>query len=160
VPPKGYIGIFNRSHYEDVLVTRVHGLINKKTAEKRFCEIRDFEQMLHQNGTVILKFFLHISKAEQKKRLEARAQDPKKHWKFSINDIHERRFWPKYQQAFQEALENTSTGNAPWYVVPANNKWYRNLVVGKIVVETLKGMNLKYPPPPKGINFKKLRIPD
>lgn len=159
VPPKGYIGIFNRSHYEDVLVTRVHGLISEKTQEKRFREINDFEKMLHQDGTTVIKFFLHISKEEQRERLLERARDPNKHWKFSINDVKERRFWPQYIKAFEETLEKTSTEHAPWYVVPSNNKWYRNLVVGKTVVETLEDMDLKFPPAPPGINFKKIRIP-
>jgi PPK2 family polyphosphate:nucleotide phosphotransferase len=158
VPPKGYIGIFNRSHYEDVLVTRVHGLISKKVQEKRLREINDFEKILHQDGTTILKFFLHISKEEQRQRLIERARDPKKHWKFSVNDLKERKYWDSYQKAFQETLRATSTDYAPWIVVPANHKWYRNLVVGKFVVETLEKMDLKFPPAPSDINFKKLKI--
>ena len=158
VPPKGYIGIFNRSHYEDVLVTRVHKMISRKTQEKRFREINDFEQMLDQDGTSVIKFFLHISKDEQRRRLEARAQDPKKHWKFSINDLKERTFWSDYQKAFEETIEATSTKHAPWVVVPANNKWFRNYVVGRIVVETLDDMKLSWPPGPEDINFKKLKI--
>ena len=156
-PPMGYIGIFNRSHYEDVLVTRVHNMIDKKTAERRFQEINDFEKLLTQNGTVILKFFLHISKDEQRRRLIARAQDPDKHWKFSINDVKERKFWDQYQECFEDAIENTTTKYAPWVIVPANKKWYRNLVVSKIVFETLNSMKLKYPIP-AGINFKTLKI--
>jgi PPK2 family polyphosphate:nucleotide phosphotransferase len=158
VPPKGFIGIFNRSHYEDVLVPRVHRQIDRKTVERRFRQINDFERLLAKNGTVIRKFFLHISKDEQRKRLEARAKDPKKHWKFNINDLKERRLWDRYQEAFQDAIEATSTEDAPWIIVPANNKWYRNLVVGKIVVETLQGMKLKYPKPPPDIDFKRLKI--
>jgi len=157
-PARGYIGIFNRSHYEDVLVTRVHDMIDTKTAERRFKEINAWEKILSQNGTVILKFFLHISKDEQRRRLQDRADDPKKHWKFSINDIHERKFWSKYQKVFQDTLRGTSTEWAPWYAIPANKKWYRNFVVAKIVVEALEKMKLKYPPPPPDINFKKLRI--
>ncbi|MFO1520085.1 MAG: polyphosphate kinase 2 family protein [bacterium] len=158
VPPKGYIGIFNRSHYEDVLVTRVHGLISKKEQEKRFKEINDFEKMLQQDGTTVLKFFLHISKEEQRKRLLERARDPKKHWKFNINDVKERKYWDAYQKTFEETIEATSTSHAPWIVVPANNKWYRNYVVGKWVVKTLENLDLKYPPAPAGIDFKKIQI--
>ncbi len=160
VPPKGFIGIFNRSHYEDVLVTRVHGMISDKEAKRRFKEINEFESLLKRaNKTTVLKFFLHISKAEQRRRLLARAQDPKKHWKFSLNDLHERKFWPHYQRAYQEAVEATSTEPAPWIIVPSDHKWYRNWVVAKWVVESLEEMKLNYPPPPPGINFKKLRIP-
>jgi PPK2 family polyphosphate:nucleotide phosphotransferase len=158
VPPKGYIGIFNRSHYEDVLVTRVHGLIDRKVQEKRFGEINHFEQMLNEDGTAVLKFFLHISKEEQRQRLLARAKDPKKHWKFSINDVKERKYWDSYQNAFEETLRATSTSHAPWIVVPANHKWFRNYLVGKFVVNALEEMKLKYPPPPAGIDFKKIQI--
>lgn len=159
VPPKGFIGIFNRSHYEDVLVTRVHGLISDKEALRRFQEIRDFEELLLRNGTVILKFFLNISKEEQRQRLEARARNPQKRWKFSLNDVKERRFWTHYQQVYQDAIGATSTKSAPWFVVPANHKWYRNYVVGKILIETLESMNLKYPPAAPGVNFDKIKIP-
>jgi PPK2 family polyphosphate:nucleotide phosphotransferase len=158
VPPKGFIGIFNRSHYEDVLVTRVHGLISKKEQKKRFKEINDFEKMLQQDGTTVLKFFLHISKEEQRRRLLDRAKDPKKHWKFNINDIKERKYWDRYQKTFEETIEETATPHAPWIVVPSNHKWYRNFVVGKFVVNTLEDMRLKYPPPPPGIDFKKIQI--
>jgi PPK2 family polyphosphate:nucleotide phosphotransferase len=158
VPPKGYIGIFNRSYFEDVLVTRVHGQISKETAKKRCHEINDFEQLLSQNGTVILKFFLHISKEEQRKRLEERIKDPQKHWKFSLNDLQERRCWPKYRRAFQDVIAATSTKHAPWYLIPANHKWYRNWVIGKIILQTLEGMKLKFPPTPPGVDFKKIKI--
>ncbi len=159
IPPKGYIGIFNRSHYEDVLVPRVHGTISKKVQKQRFDQINDFERMLSQNGVTLLKFFLHISKEEQRQRLLARARDPQKHWKFNINDIHERKYWDDYQRNFEQIFSATSTKFAPWIVVPANHKWYRNLVVGKFVVKTLKEMDLKFPPPPPGLNLKKLKIP-
>jgi len=158
VPPKGYIGIFNRSHYEDVLVTRVHGLVSDKVAERRFEEINQFERYLVKNDTTILKFFLHISKDEQRQRLQERARDPKKHWKFNLGDLKERRLWAKYQRTYQDAIEATSTKHAPWYVVPANHKWYRNWVVSKLIVETLQDMKLKFPPPPPGINFKKIKV--
>lgn len=117
VPSKGKIGIFNRSHYEDVLITRVHGLIPKKTVTRRFEQIREFEELLHENGTAIVKFFLHISKDEQKERLEARVADPEKRWKFNVGDLEERKFWDPYQRAFEDVIEATSTAHAPWYIV-------------------------------------------
>jgi len=157
-PAKGYIGIFNRSHYEDVLVTRVHNMIDKKTQERRFGEINDFEKILDHNGTTIIKFFLHISKAEQRRRFQARLDDPKKRWKFKLNDLKERRHWDKYQKTFEETLESTSTSHAPWYVVPADNKWYRNYVVGKIVVNTLKKMDPKFPKLPPEVDPAKIKI--
>jgi PPK2 family polyphosphate:nucleotide phosphotransferase len=157
-PPKGFIGIFNRSHYEDVLVTRVHGWIDDKTAERRFRQINDFERLLAQNGTVILKFFLHISKDEQRKRLQARADDPKKRWKFNINDVHERKYWDAYQKAFRDMIRETSTKHAPWILIPSDHKWYRNYAAGKIIVKTLEDMDLHYPPGPKDIDFSKIRI--
>jgi PPK2 family polyphosphate:nucleotide phosphotransferase len=155
-PPHGYIGIFNRSHYEDVLVTRVHGWITGKEARRRLRQIRDFEQMLTRNGTRILKFFLHISKAEQKTRLLARLDDPDKRWKFSRQDLKERGYWKAYQKSFEELLPVTSTDEAPWVIVPANHKWYRNLVVADHLVRALEDMD---PRPPKihGLSWKKLR---
>lgn len=155
-PPRGYIGIFNRSHYEDVLVTRVHNTITDKEAEHRLHQIRDFEKMLTHNGTRILKFFLHISEDEQKKRLLERLDNADKHWKFSLQDLKERGYWKAYQKAFEEALSATSTEEAPWFVVPANHKWYRNLVVADRLVQTLTEMD---PQPPKvdGIDWKKMR---
>lgn len=159
VPCKGFIGIFNRSHYEDVLVTRVHGLISDKEAGRRFQEINDFERLLVRTGTTILKFFLNISKDEQRKRLEARAHDKQKRWKFSLNDVKERGFWRQYQQAYQEAIDATSTEHAPWYVVPANHKWYRNYVVSKVLIEKLESMDLKFPPAAPGVNFDKIKVP-
>jgi len=157
-PPKGYIGIFNRSHYEDVLVTRVHGWVSDKVAKKRFNQINEFEELLHENGTTILKFFLHISKDEQKKRLEERIRDPEKRWKFNEGDLEERKFWKQYMQAFADVLRATSTGPAPWYVVPANRKWYRNLVIASTIVQALDDLNLKRPPEAAGVNFSTLRI--
>ncbi len=137
VPAKGLIGVFNRSHYEDVLVTRVHGLISKQEAERRFREINDFERMLVDNGTTVLKFALSISKDEQRRRLQARLDDPDKRWKSNPEDMKERRYWSQYQTAYADAISATSTGHAPWYVIPANHKWYRNYLVAKIVVATL-----------------------
>ena len=157
-PAKGQIGIFNRSHYEDVLVTRVHGWVTGKVVRERFGEIREFEELLHENGTAILKFFLHISKDEQKQRLEDRVRDPAKRWKFSEGDLEERKYWPEYTKAFEDVLSATSTDHAPWYVVPANHKWYRNLVVAERVVSALEEMQLATPPAPKDIDFDTLKI--
>ena len=158
VPPKGFIGIFNRSHYEDVLITRVHGWVSDHVAKRRFGEIRAFEQMLVENGTTIVKFFLHISKAEQKERLEERIQDPEKRWKWNTGDLEERKLWEKYMRAFEDVLSATSTDHAPWYIVPANRKWFRNLVVADRVIHALDQMDLKPPPAPPGVNFSKLHI--
>lgn len=155
-PPHGYIGIFNRSHYEDVLITRVHGWITDKEAQHRLRQIRDFERMLTSNGTRILKFFLHISKEEQKKRLLERVHDPQKHWKFNPHDVKERGYWKAYQKVFEEALAATSTDGAPWFVVPANHKWYRNLVVADRLVRALEDMDPR-PPVIPGTDWKKLR---
>lgn len=157
-PAKGRIGIFNRSHYEDVLITRVHGLISDKVVKQRFGQIQEFEELLSENGTVILKFFLHISKDEQKKRLEERINNPEKRWKFCTGDLDERKFWENYQGAFEAMLAATSTDSAPWYIVPANHKWYRNLVIADRVVQALEDMKLKTPPAPAGINFETLKI--
>jgi PPK2 family polyphosphate:nucleotide phosphotransferase len=158
VPPKGFIGIFNRSHYEDVLITRVHGWVSEKVVNRRFEQIREFEQLLVENGTVILKFFLHISKDEQRDRLEARVRDPEKRWKFNEGDLEERKLWDDYMKAFEDMMSATSTASAPWYVVPANHKWYRNLVVAEVVVAALEAMRLKIPPPPANVDFARLRI--
>jgi polyphosphate kinase 2 (PPK2 family) len=158
VPPKGHIGIFNRSHYEDVLVPRVHGLISDKQVKQRFDHIKEFEQLLHESGTAVLKFFLHISKEEQRERLEERIRDPEKQWKFSVGDLEERKLWDEYLAAFEEVISVTSLDHAPWYIVPANRKWYRDLMVADTVVSTLGEMKLKCPPPPKDIDFDKLTI--
>jgi len=157
-PPKGYIGIFNRSHYEDVIFPRVHDQVSGEDVEKRFRQINEFERLLVQNKTSILKFFLHISKDEQRQRLQERADDPKKHWKFKITDVRERKFWETYQKAFRDMIRETSTKHAPWTVVPANHKWYRDYVVGKSVVRALEDMKIPYPSGPQDIDFKKLRI--
>lgn len=158
VPPNGHIGIFNRSHYEDVLITRVHGWVSDAVVKRRFNQIKEFEELLHENGTVILKFFLHISKAEQKERLEARIADPEKRWKWNSGDLEERKLWDGYMQAFEDVISATSTQHAPWYIVPANRKWYRNLVVAELVVEALESLKLKTPPGPEGVDFSTLRI--
>jgi PPK2 family polyphosphate:nucleotide phosphotransferase len=146
-PRRGYIGIFNRSHYEDVLVVRVHDLVPRKVWKARYDQINDFEKILVKNKTIILKFFLHISKAEQKERLEERLQDPTRFWKFSMKDVEERRYWSAYRKAYEDCLSLCSTKWAPWYIVPANKKWYRNLVVARVVVETLRALKMDYPPP-------------
>lgn len=158
VPAKGQIVIFNRSHYEDVLITRVHGLISDKTLKQRFEQIQAFESLLAQNGTAIVKFFLHISKNEQKKRLLERINNPEKRWKFCIGDLEERKLWDHYQTAFEIMLAATSTDYAPWHVIPANHKWYRNLIIAKHVVSVLKAMRLKTPPARAEIDFETLKI--
>ena len=145
VPAKGEVVVFNRSHYEDVLIVRVHDLVPKAVWRKRYDQINAFEQMLSENGTVIMKFFLHISREEQRKRLQARVDDPKKCWKFQHGDLEERKFWKDYMRAYEDALSKTSTDWAPWYIVPANQKWYRNHLVGSIVADTLDKLRLKYP---------------
>jgi PPK2 family polyphosphate:nucleotide phosphotransferase len=155
-PPRGYIGIFNRSHYEDVLVTRVHGFITDDEARRRFKQIRDFEKFLAHSGTRIVKFLLHISKEEQKRRLLARVDSPDKHWKFSPQDLKERGYWKAYRGAFEDALSATSTKDAPWFVVPADHHWYRNLVVAECIVRVLRNMDPK-PPKIRGVDWKKLR---
>jgi PPK2 family polyphosphate:nucleotide phosphotransferase len=158
VPAKGRIGIFNRSHYEDVLIVRVKGLVPEKVWRPRYEIINDFERTLTAGGITVLKFFLHISKDEQRKRLQARLDDPDKRWKFSSSDIKERAFWDAYQAAFEDALNHCSTAHAPWYVVPANKKWYRNLVVARTIADTLEAMYPQYPPAEKGL--EKITIPD
>ena len=158
VPQRGMITIFNRAHYEDVLVVRVHKLVPEKIWRQRYHIINEFEQMLTLSNITILKFFLHISKDEQKRRLENRLKNPDKQWKFSKSDIEERRLWDEYQKAFEDAISNCSTANAPWYVVPANKKWYRNLVIARTIADTLEAMNPQYPSPEKGL--KHIVIPD
>jgi PPK2 family polyphosphate:nucleotide phosphotransferase len=145
VPGKGMITIFNRSHYEDVLVVRVHNLVPKKVWAKRYEQINAFEQMLAEEGTTVLKFFLNISFEEQKDRLQARLDDPNKHWKFNLGDLNERKRWPAYIQAYEDVLSKTSTKWAPWYIIPANRTWYRNYTIAKIIIATLKDLKLAYP---------------
>ena len=152
LPRFGDIGIFNRSHYEDVLVVRVHELVPRKVWKERYDQINDFEKILTLNNMVILKFFLHISKDEQKKRLQERLQDPTRYWKFSMHDVEERRFWGDYKDAYEDALTKCSTKWAPWHVVPANHKWYRNLVVARTLAETLREMDPKYPEPAEDLS--------
>lgn len=144
-PRKGEIVIFNRSQYEDVLVVRVHSLVPEEVWKKRFDQINEFERLLVEEGTTILKFYLHIDKDEQKQRLQARLDEPDKNWKFNPGDLEERKLWPEYQKAYEDVLSKTSTEYAPWYVIPSNRKWYRNLLIGKILVKTLKDMEMKLP---------------
>lgn len=146
-PERGAITIFNRSHYEDVLVVRVHGLVPEERWEKRYRHIREFERLLSDEGTRIVKLFLNISAEEQKERLQARLDEPDKNWKFNKGDLKDRALWDDYQTAFTVALQETSTEYAPWYVVPANRKWYRNLAVSSILIETLEDMDPQYPDP-------------
>lgn len=146
-PAKGEVAIFNRSHYEDVLVTRVHKIIDKATWTARYQRIRDFEAELVENGTTILKFFLHISKEEQLARFAARLDDPERNWKISESDYSERKLWDDYTLAFEEALRATSTHHAPWYVVPANHKWFRNLAVSQIAADAMDDLRMSYPAP-------------
>ncbi|MGA9510971.1 MAG: polyphosphate kinase 2 family protein, partial [Candidatus Sulfotelmatobacter sp.] len=156
LPERGHIGIFNRSYYEEVLVVRVHpavlenellppSLITKDIWKERFEDIHYFERHMARNGTVIRKFFLHLSKKEQKKRFLARLDEPEKHWKFSEADIHEREYWDDYQKAYEDMIRHTANKHAPWYVVPADNKWFTHLVVAAAIVETLEDLNLSYP---------------
>jgi len=145
VPGKGEMVIFNRSHYEDVLIVRVHNMVPAEVWGKRFEQINDFERTLAENGTTILKFYLHIDLDEQKERLQARLDDPTKRWKFRLGDLDERKFWPDYMKAYEDVLSKTSTKNAPWYIVPANRKWFRDLVISSVLVETLEGLKMKYP---------------
>lgn len=146
-PAKGEIVIFNRSHYEDVLVVRVHNLVPPEVWGRRYEHINNFEKMLADEGTTIVKFFLHISKDEQKRRLQARLDEPHKRWKFNVADLGERALWDKYQHAYEAVLSQTSTAWAPWYVIPANRKWYRNLVISRILVDMLESFDLQYPEP-------------
>jgi PPK2 family polyphosphate:nucleotide phosphotransferase len=147
VPAAGEIVLFNRSHYEDVSVVRVHSKQSKSFWSKRFRQINDFEWMLSETGTTILKFFLHISREEQLERLQSRIDDPTKRWKFQHGDIEERKLWDDYMTAYDDALNATSTDFAPWYVVPANAKWFRNHVVGNTIVSKLDSLRLQYPDP-------------
>ena len=155
-PPKGMIGIFNRSHYESVLVERVKDIVPKKVWSARYNHINAFEHMLADEGTTIVKFFLHISKDEQKRRLERRLQDSHKNWKFNPADLEERKLWDEYQAAFDDMLEKCSTEHGPWYVVPSDRKWFRNWVIAETIVHTMEGLDMKYPDPVAGLD--KIRI--
>ena len=146
-PAKGEIVIFNRSHYEDVLIVRIHGLASKNVWRRRYDLINAFEHELAEEGTTILKFFLHISKDEQKRRLQARLDEASKNWKFNLADLDERKYWDDYMKAYEDAISKTSTDWAPWRIVPSNRKWVRDLVVATTIVETLKSLKMRYPTP-------------
>jgi PPK2 family polyphosphate:nucleotide phosphotransferase len=150
-PVRGELTIFNRSHYEDVLVVRVHDMVPVEVWQRRFGHINCFERMLTDEGTTIVKFFLHISKDEQKRRLDARLAEPDKRWKFSQQDLAERERWSEYIEAYEDVLSQTSTSYAPWYVVPADTKWYRNLVVSRVLVKTLEELHMHYPEAAPGV---------
>ena len=170
LPERGRIGVFNRSYYEEVLIVRVHpelleaqhlppGRITPKIWEERFDDIRNIERYLCRNGTIIRKFFLHVSKAEQRRRFLQRLDDPAKNWKFAINDVNERLKWEEYMRAYEEAMAATSTRDAPWYVIPADHKWFTRLVIAQIVTEALEKMSLQFPPltPKKQRELKEAR---
>ena len=150
-PRKGYVSVFNRSHYEDVLVVRVHNLVPKEVWSKRYDEINAFERQLFDNGTHILKFYLHIDKEEQLARFKQRLDDPNRHWKISESDYAEREYWQDYERAYEDAISKCSTDYAPWFIIPSNHKWFRNLVVSQILVNTLESLNMKFPQPTANI---------
>ena len=152
VPGRGEMVIFNRSHYEDVLVVRVHNIVPPDVWKKRYEQINAFERHLTENGTIILKFYLHIDPNEQKERLQARLNDPTKRWKFRLGDLEERKLWREYKEAYEDILRKTSTEHAPWYIIPANSKWYRDLVISSVLVETLRGLDMKYPEPQENLD--------
>jgi PPK2 family polyphosphate:nucleotide phosphotransferase len=160
VPPPGYVGVFDRSHYEDVLIVRVHGLAEPATVESRYDQINDFEAELAAEGVVIVKCMLHISAEEQRSRLLARLDNDDKYWKFNPGDIDERGRWADYQRAYEIALERTNTEIAPWYVVPSDKKWYRNLVIGELLLDALRGMGLRWPPPDFDVEEERRRLLD
>lgn len=157
-PKNGELVIFNRSHYEDVLIVKVHDWIDEAECKRRFSQINDFERMLSETGTTIIKCYLHISKEEQKSRMQERLDDPTKTWKFNPNDLKERALWPQYMRAYENAMKATSTDYAPWYVIPADSKTNRNLLISRLLLSTLKAMKLKYPPIPK--DYSSIQITD
>ncbi|WP_119072464.1 polyphosphate kinase 2 family protein [Aggregatilinea lenta] len=158
VPAKGMIGIFNRSHYEDVLVVRVNKLVPDDVWQARYDHINAFERLIADSGVTILKFYLHISKAEQKERFEDRLKEPDKHWKFSRGDLPVRKRWDDYMAAYEDALTRCNTAWAPWYIVPANHKWYRDLVISDAIVRALESLHMEYPAPEPDLD--KVKIPD
>jgi len=158
VPKAGELVIFNRSHYEDVLIVKVHDWIDDAECKRRYQQINDFERLLTETGTVIIKCFLHISKDEQKKRMQERLDDPTKSWKFNPGDLEERAFWPKYMKAYENALKATSTEYAPWYVIPADSKTNRNLLISRLLLSTLKQMDLQFPATPE--TYKSIVVED
>jgi PPK2 family polyphosphate:nucleotide phosphotransferase len=146
-PRRGELVVFNRSHYEDVGIVRVHNLVPREVWSRRYEHINAFERMLSDSGTVVMKFFLHISKDEQKQRLQERLEDPSKNWKMDLADLHERKFWPKYMEAYSQALARCSTPHAPWHLIPADRKWYRDYAIARAVERRLSGLKLRYPRP-------------
>ncbi len=152
VPAKGKIGVFNRSHYEDVLVVRVENLVPEKVWKQRYEQINQFEQLLAASGTTILKFYLHISKEEQRQRLQERIDMPEKHWKFNTHDLIKRAQWDEYQSAYEAVLRRCTSKHAPWHVIPADQKWYRNLAIARVIVDTLRKMDPKFPPPEQAVD--------
>lgn len=158
VPGKGELVIFNRSHYEDVLVVRVHKLVPEAEWKRRYEQINAFEKMLADQGTTIVKFFLNITQDEQKRRLLDRLEIPEKNWKFSAADLEERKLWPDYMQAYEDALNRTSTDWAPWHIIPANHNWYRNLVVASVIVNSLEGLKMSYPPPGSNLDLYRQQL--
>jgi PPK2 family polyphosphate:nucleotide phosphotransferase len=160
LPEPGYLGVFDRSHYEDVLIVRVHGLADPRTVESRYDQINEFEAELAAGGVVVIKCMLHVSAAEQRRRLLARLDNEDKHWKFNPADIDERERWGDYQAAYEIALERTNTEIAPWYVVPSDKKWYRNLVIGQLLLEHLHGMSLRWPPADFDVQEQRRRLLD
>jgi PPK2 family polyphosphate:nucleotide phosphotransferase len=158
VPPRGVIGIFNRSHYEDVLIARVRNLVPEPVWRARYGQINAFEEHLAANGVVLLKCFLHVSREEQSRRLVERLDDPERNWKFSTGDIEERRYWAAYQQAYAEALGRCSTKTAPWHIIPSDRKWYRNWAISRLLLETLRGMDLQFPPPLADVRALRRRL--
>jgi PPK2 family polyphosphate:nucleotide phosphotransferase len=158
LPPPGYVGVFDRSHYEDVLITRVHGVISAEECDKRYAEINDFERELVADGTTVVKCFLHISRGRQRKRLLARLDNPDKHWKFNPADVDERELWDTYQGAYELMLERCSTDAAPWYVIPSDHKKYRNWLVGELLREVLRELDPQYPRPELDVDALKARL--
>ena len=158
LPEPGYVGVFDRSHYEDVLIVRVHEMADPGTIEHRYDEINEFEAELVADGVVIVKCMLHVSAAEQEERLLARLANEDKYWKFNPSDIDERAFWRDYRTAYEIALERTNTELAPWYVVPADKKWYRNLVIGRLLLDHLRGLNLQWPPADFDVDAQRRRL--
>ena len=156
VPPRGELGIFNRSHYEEVLVVRVHELVPKPVWSTRYDQINAFEKHLTENNVTIVKFFLNISKDEQKKRIQARIDDPQRNWKLAPGDFEERKRWDDYMRAYEDVLSRCSTPHAPWYAIPSNHKWFRNLAVSQILIEILEGLKMKFPPPTMDVSKIKL----
>lgn len=158
LPPPGCIGVFDRSHYEDVLIARVKGVVEPRTVESRYRQINEFEAELAKDDVTIVKCMLHISAEEQKERLLARLAKPNKHWKFNPADVDERRSWPAYREAYELALEHTNTEIAPWHVIPSDRKWYRNLAIGNLLLDTLRGMGLRWPDPDYDVAEQKQRL--